>query len=185
MFKKIEMIPFGFLGLIFFLSMASCNSDPQEPMISLYGTYILTEMETDGQFDFLNVGEATTDLKKQLEESQGINFENVLLTFLQGSPEVLNITLMEASILTTLPDNIPLIRYVNTLRILNVAYRPDSREFSIVKNYAATSEIGQVTAIELLNQFQIKISVPQRIYDYNTQAWVDTLVTYTFNRLYV
>lgn len=185
MFEKIKIIPFGILGLFFILNMFSCNSEPEEPMISLYGTYLLTKIETDGQFDFLNVGETTTDLKKQLEESQGINFENVLLTFLQGNPEVFNITFMEASILTTLPDNIPLIRYVNSLRVLNVEFRPDSREFSIVKNYTATAEIGQVTAIELLNQFQIKITVPQRIYDYNSQAWVNTVVTYTFNRLYV
>jgi hypothetical protein len=185
MFEKMKIIPFGILGLIFLLSMVSCNSDPEEPMISLYGTYLLTKIETDGQFDFLNVGEVTTDMKKQLEESQGVNFDNVLLTFLRGTPEVFNITFMEASILTTLPDNIPLIRYVNSLKILSVEFRPDSREFSIVKNYTATTEIGQVTAIELLNQFQIEVSVPQRIYDYKSQAWVNTLVTYTFNRLNV
>lgn len=185
MFEKMKIIPFGILSLIFLLSMVSCNSDPEEPMISLYGTYLLTKIETDGQFDFLNVGEATSDMKKQLEESQGVNFDNVLLTFLRGTPEVFNITFMEASILTTLPDNIPLIRYVNSSKILSVEFRQDSREFSIVKNYTATTEIGQVTAIELLNQFQIEVSVPQRIYDYKSQAWVNTLVTYTFNRLNV
>ncbi|WP_157370137.1 hypothetical protein [Aquiflexum balticum] len=180
-----KIIPLGILGLIFLLNIVSCNSDPEEPMISLYGAYLLTKIETDGQFDFLNVGEATSDMKKQLEESQGVNFDNVLLTFFWGTPEVFNITFMQPSLLTTLPDNIPLIRYVNSSKTLSVEYIQESREFSIIKNYTATTEIGQVTAIELVNQFQIKVSVPQRIYDYKSQAWVNTLVTYTYNRLNV
>lgn len=185
MFKNIKNIPVGILSLCLFFCLLSCNSDKEEPMISLYGTYVLTGMVTDGQFDFLNVGEVTNNLKGQIEASQGFNFDNVLLTFLEGSPDVFNMNLMEASVLTTLPDNIPLIRYVNTTRVLNVGYRPDNREFSIINNYPATSEIGQVSDIELLNRFQIKVTVPQRIYDYNSKAWVNTAVTYTFNRLYV
>lgn len=185
MFEKMKNIPLGILSLIFFLSIVSCNSDEEEPKINLYGIYSLSGIEADGQYDFLNVGEVTADLKKQIVESQGINIENVLLTFLPGNPEVFNITFLEASILTTLPNNIPLIRYENSSRIFDVQFRPDSGEFSIIKNYTATTEIGQVTAIELLNQFQIKVIVPQRVYDYNSQAWVNTIMTYTFNRLNV
>jgi hypothetical protein len=185
MFKKMKIIPFGILGLIFFLIMVSCNSDQEVPNINIYGTYFLSAIEADVQYDFLNLGEVTADLKKQIVESQGINFENVLLTFLPGNPEVVNMTFMEATILTTLPNNIPLMRYENSSRIFDVQFSPESREFSIIKNYTATTEIGQVTAIELLNPLQIKVIVPQRIYDYNSQAWVNTVLTYIFNRLNV
>jgi hypothetical protein len=57
--------------------------------------------------------------------------------------------------------------------------------FTIITPNAATQEIGQIEEMEMLNQFQIKVVVPQRIYDFSTKAWVNTTVTYTFNRLYV
>lgn len=163
----------------------SCSKDTEQPPISIYGTYVLTVIETEGQYDFLNTGTVSSDLKKQVEESQGFSFNSNLLTLIAGSPDIANLAIIEAGVLTTLPGNIPLIRYSNVSKLLNVEKQVDNNTFTIVTSNTATEQVGEIREMEMINQFQIKVLVPQRIYDFNTEAWVNTTVIYTFNRLYV
>ena len=180
--KKLGIIP---LLLVITFFVVSCNKDNEQPSIRIYGNYVVTKIETEGQFDFVNTGTVSSDLKKQVEEGQGLNFSSSFLTLIAGNPDLVNLNLIEPAVLTTLPDNIPLIRYSNVSKVLNVDKEKGNNIFTIITPNAATQEIGQIEEMEMLNQFQIKVVVPQRIYDFSTKAWVNTTVTYTFNRLYV
>lgn len=177
------------LGVILLLVMTffvvSCNKENEQPPISIYGNYVVTKIETEGQFDFLNTGTVSSDLKKQVEDGQGFNFSSNFLTLISDNPDKINLNLIEPGLLTTLPDNIPLIRYNNVSKLLNVVKQADSKFFTIVTANVATQEIGEIEEMEMLNQFQIKVLVPQRIYDFSTKAWVNTTVTYIYNRLNV
>ncbi|WP_373520996.1 hypothetical protein [Aquiflexum sp.] len=181
-FKRFRVSPF-LLVLIFLVF--SCSKEDEQPPISIYGNYVVTAVETNGQFDFLNTGTISSDLKKQVEETQGFNYSSNLLTIISGNPDMVNVTLIEPNVLTTLPDNLPLIRYGNVPKTLIIDLEVGSKNFTIITPNIITEEIGRIEEMEMLNQFQIKVQVPQRIYDFNTQAWVNTIVTYTFNRLYV
>lgn len=185
MFKKFESsrIILSLLSVVFLAQ--SCSKDAEQPPISIYGNYVVTSVEANGQYDFLNTGTISSDLKKQVEDTQGYNFSSNLLTIISGNPDLVNMTLIEPNVLTTLPDNLPLIRYGNVPKTLNVNLEAGSNNFTILTSNNVTEEIGKIEEMEMLNQFQIKVQVPQRIYDFNTQAWVNTIVNYTFNRLYV
>jgi hypothetical protein len=185
MFEMFKKSRFNVLILLLYIFAVSCSKDDEQPPISIYGNYVVTKIETSGQFDFVNTGTVSSDLKKQVEEVQGFNFSNNRLTLIAGDPDLANINLIEAGVLTTLPDNIPLIRFNNVPKVLNIEKEDGSNIFTIITSNAATEQIGVIEEMEMLNQFQIKVSVPQRIYDFNTNVWVNTTVTYTFNRLYV
>lgn len=180
--KRSVIIPLLF-AITFFV--VSCNKEDEQPPISIYGNYVVTKIETEGQFDFVNTGTVSSDLKKQVEDVQGFNFSSSFLTLIAGNPDLVNLNLIEPGVLTTLPDNIPLIRYSNVSKSLNVDKETGNNIFTIITTNVATQEIGQIEEMEMLNQFQIKVVVPQRIYDFSTKAWLNTNVTYTFNRLYV
>lgn len=181
-FERLGIVPI--LLLVTFLVL-SCDKEDEQPVISIYGNYVVTVIETEGQYDFVNTGIVSSNLMKQVEDAQGYNFSANQLTIIAGSPDLVNMNLIEPGLLTTLPDNIPLIRYSNVAKTLNVDLEAGNKDFIILNSNAITEEIGRIEEMEMLNQFQIKVKVPQRIYDFNTKAWVNTIVSYTFNRLYV
>ena len=185
MFEIKSSLRLSTLILMIAIFTFSCDKDSEQPPVSIYGIYVLTEIETEGQYDFLNTGVVSSDLKKQVEVEQSFNFNSILLTLNAGSPDIANMVIIEAGLLTTLPGNIPLIRYNNVSKLLNIEKQADNKTFTIVTPNAATEQVGAVQEMEMVNQFQIKVMVPQRIYDFNTEAWVNTTVAYTFNRLYV
>lgn len=185
MFNRIEKLGIVPLLIMVVFLVLSCSKDDEQPAITIYGNYVVTVIETEGQYDFVNTGTVSSNLMKQVEEAQGYNFSANQLTIIAGSPDLINMNLIEPSILTTLPENIPLIRYSNISKTMNVDLEIGNKEFTILTPNAISEGIGEIEEMEMLNQFQIKVKAPQRIYDFNTQAWVNTIVSYTFNRIYV
>lgn len=186
------MIVFRKLTLVLFLGiLVGCEKEEPIPEVDVFGNYVLFSVATENPYDFTNDAIASTDLKGQIEEAQSSLGTIELFITQRGTlateVDIMNIPLIVPAILTTLPDDIPLVRYASNGYTIEVQFDQSTQRFLTYENGSQVGSIelegGTIEEMELLSSIQIEAKVVQELYDYISGAWVTETVTYRYNKV--
>jgi len=167
-----RLVIFLVIGLI-----ACQDDDALRPFF--YGNYNLESITMDRIMDINNDGEASMDFFSQVEA--GIDNQINRLTLFSAEMDEIQFALFFSNVLTV-QSGVPIIRFPVENQSLVVVFDEDSGAFAVLRMQPLVPQAGQIIAINLIDRSTIDVEVNKSLYNFVTEEWIDTMVTYRFVR---